>query len=44
MYLPPYSPQLNPIEKCWAVLKQKVRLLLSQGIELMQAIEIVCSL
>lgn len=44
MYLPPYSPQLNPIERCWAVLKQKVRLLLSHGIKLMTAIEIACSL
>lgn len=25
MYLPPYSPDLNPIEKCWANLKNKVR-------------------
>lgn len=44
MYLPPYSPELNPIEKCWAVLKQKVRLLLSQGVELFKALEQVCSL
>ena len=21
LYLPPYSPELNPIEKCWAILK-----------------------
>ena len=25
MYLPPYSPDLNPIEKCWANLKNRVR-------------------
>ncbi|MFT4554422.1 MAG: isfu1 transposase, partial [Chlamydiales bacterium] len=24
-FLPPYSPDLNPIEKCWANLKTKVR-------------------
>ncbi len=24
MFLPPYSPDLNPIEKCWANLKAKV--------------------
>jgi transposase len=25
MFLPPYSPDLNPIEKCWANIKAKVR-------------------
>lgn len=25
LYLPPYSPDLNPIEKCWANIKQKLR-------------------
>jgi transposase len=25
MYLPPYSPDLNPIENCWAQLKQHLR-------------------
>lgn len=25
LFLPPYSPDLNPIEKCWANLKKKVR-------------------
>jgi transposase len=25
--LPPYSPDFNPIEKCWAQLKQKLRAL-----------------
>lgn len=30
LYLPPYSPNLNPIEKMWAVIKQRVRLCLSQ--------------
>ena len=24
VYLPPYSPELNPIEKCWARIKRKV--------------------
>ena len=24
-YLPPYSPDLNPIEKCWAKLKTALR-------------------
>lgn len=38
VYLPPYSPELNPIEKCWAVLKTKVRILLTQGKELYEAL------
>jgi transposase len=25
LYLPPYSPDFNPIEKCWAQLKQHMR-------------------
>lgn len=25
MYLPPYSPELNPIEKFWAIVKGKIR-------------------
>jgi transposase len=25
LYLPPYSPDLNPIEKCWSKLKQRLR-------------------
>ena len=25
IFLPPYSPDLNPIEKYWAVLKKKLR-------------------
>jgi len=26
-YLPPYSPDFNPIEQCWAQLKQRLRAL-----------------
>lgn len=26
LYLPPYSPELNPVENKWAVVKQKVKL------------------
>jgi transposase len=25
IYLPPYSPELNPIENLWATLKQRLR-------------------
>lgn len=25
LYLPPYSPDLNPIEPCWSKIKQKLR-------------------
>ncbi len=25
MYLPPYSPDLNPIEKCWSKIKTYLR-------------------
>jgi transposase len=25
LFLPPYSPMLNPIEECWAKIKQEVR-------------------
>ncbi|KAI8878314.1 hypothetical protein K501DRAFT_196105 [Backusella circina FSU 941] len=25
MYLPPYSPELNPIEQFWAILKGKLK-------------------
>ena len=25
LYLPPYSPDLNPIEKTWSKVKQKLR-------------------
>ncbi|WP_324627242.1 IS630 family transposase [Acinetobacter sp. MD2(2019)] len=30
MYLPTYSPDFNPIEKAWSVLKRKVRNIVSQ--------------
>lgn len=44
MYLPPYSPELNPIEQVWATLKQQVLLLREQGLALVAAIEqAICS-
>ena len=39
MFLPPYSPDLNPIEKCWANMKVKVRELLRQMSSLPDAID-----
>lgn len=41
IYLPPYSPDLNRIEKCWATLKSRVRKLLSTSDNLRDAMEIV---
>ena len=41
VFLPPYSPDLNPIELFWANLKKKVRGLLEkiEGIKLSNAID-----
>lgn len=39
VYLPPYSPELNPIEKYWAVLKGKVKLLRKKIKCLVQSVE-----
>jgi transposase len=41
LYLPPYSPDLNRIEKCWAWLKSRIRKLLSKSVHLRDAIEVV---
>lgn len=41
VYLPPYSPDLNRIEKCWAWLKSRVRKLLLNSDNLRDAIETV---
>ena len=38
VYLPPYSPQLNPIERCWVAVKCKVRQWLDRGMDLLQAV------
>lgn len=41
LFLPVYSPDLNPIEKCWAVIKRKLRNLLTQCDSIYSAIELV---
>ncbi len=41
LYLPPYSPDLNRIEKCWAWLKSRIRHLLSASMNLRVAMELV---
>ena len=41
MFLPPYSPQLNPIERYWASLKRKLRKILPQHKSLDSAITCV---
>ncbi len=38
LFLPPYSPQLNPIEKFWAHFKNKVRIILENHENLRDAI------
>ncbi len=32
LYLPPYSPDLNPIERCWAQVKQRLRTLKARSL------------
>lgn len=41
LYLPPYSPDFNRIEKCWAWLKSRMRKYLSDSYSLRAAMEIV---
>ncbi len=41
LYLPPYSPDLNRIEKCWAWLKSRIRKQLHLSQSLRNAIELV---
>ncbi|WP_442938422.1 transposase [Nostoc sp.] len=41
VYLLPYSPDFNRIEKCWAWLKSKVHKLLAKSDNLRDAIETV---
>mgnify|MGYP001770878553 FL=1 len=41
VYLPPYSPDFNRIEKCWAWLKSRIRKQLHHAESLRHAIELV---
>lgn len=41
LYLPPYSPDLNRIEKCWAWLKSRIRKCLPSAASLRDAMESV---
>jgi transposase len=36
LYLPPYSPDFNPIEKCWAQFKQRLRALKARSLSALQ--------
>jgi transposase len=40
LFLPPYSPDLNPIEKHWAKLKQGITSLLRQGLNMEESLRI----
>jgi transposase len=41
LYLPPYSPDLNCIEKCWAWLKSRIRQQLGDYEHLREAMQAV---
>lgn len=44
LYLPPYSPDLNRIEKCWSWLKSRIRKQLDQFDTLRETMEHVLRL
>ncbi len=41
LFLPPYSPDLNPIEKFWANLKNKIKKVMAQFSSLADAVDYV---
>ncbi len=36
-HLPPYSPDFNPIEMCWAQLKQQLRKIKARSVDTLEA-------
>ncbi len=36
VYLPPYSPDFNPIEKCWAKIKEILRAAKARTLQLLE--------
>ena len=42
-FLPPYSPDLNPIEHVWASIKQKIRSIIDDYVSIDSALEYVFS-
>jgi transposase len=40
IFLPPYSPDFNPIEKYWACLKKKIRKIIADCLSLSHAISV----
>ena len=44
LYLPPYSPDLNRIEKCWSWLKSRIRKQIQQFDSLRETMESVLRL
>jgi transposase len=43
MFLPPYSPDLNPIEPWWAIIKARIRTTIRQVRDFSQALDLVLS-
>ena len=41
LFLPPYSPDLNPIEKSWANLKNKIKKVIAKFSSLAEAVDYV---
>jgi transposase len=37
LYLPPYSPDFNPIEQCWSKVKQSLRSAKARTVEVLEA-------
>ncbi len=44
IYLPPYSPDLNPIENCWAVIKKRIKKFRAKFDDIMDTIHFILGL